>query len=441
MAHMNTEPIIPLPPPARLRTDVFLTFGGKVATLLLGLAIAVLVARELGPSGQGLFAVAFSLGLMLVQFGSLGLTTANPYFVARSPETVPRIIGNALWLAGALGIVLAGVGIAIKVITPNVIEGLGWAPLAVTLVGIPGALAAALLQSILLGEGRMVAYNAVDVSQAALTLVALIAGFVLADLGLTGTLVVLAAGRYAAAAAYFVLLAKRSPVVPRPDLVLVRRMLTYGFRIYVAILVSFLVIRLDLLLVNSFLGRTEAGLYSVAATLADGMFVLPTVIGLNLFTRVARGDPTEASAEVFRSVAVLYGLFCLATVPVAGIAIRAFFGDDYSGATSLYYWLLPGIFSLGMLTILSHHFAGRGYPLQAMAFLIAGLALNVVLNVVFLPGRGAWVASLTSSITYAVLLVLHMWLFAREAGSYRVLLPRPGEVVHFVRVAFSRAPG
>jgi O-antigen/teichoic acid export membrane protein len=221
---------------------------------------------------------------------------------------------------------------------------------------------------------------------------------------------------------------------------LVRRMLTYGFRIYVAILVSFLVIRLDLLLVNSFLGRTQAGLYSVAATFADGMFVLPTVIGLNLFTRVARGDPTEASAEVFRSVAVLYGLFCLATAPVAGIAIRTFFGDDYSGATSLYYWLLPGIFSLGMLTILSHHFAGRGYPLQAMAFLIAGLALNVVLNVIFLPGRGAWVASLTSSITYAVLLVLHMWLFAREAGSYRVLLPRPREVVHFVRVAFSRAP-
>ncbi len=119
-------------------------------------------------------------------------------------------------------------------------------------------------------------------------------------------------------------------------------MLGYGFRVYVAILVSFLVIRVDLLLVNAYLGRTEAGLYSIAATLADGMFVLPTVVALNLFPRVARGDPTNASAEVFRSVAVLYGLICLATVPIAGIAIRAFFGSEFEGATSLYYWLLPG---------------------------------------------------------------------------------------------------
>ena len=130
---------------------------------------------------------------------------------------------------------------------------------------------------------------------------------------------------------------------------LARLMMGYGFRVYVAILISFLVIRLDLLLVNAYLGRTEAGLYSVAATLADGMFVLPMVVGLNLLPRVARGDPTNASAEVFRSVAVLYGLFCLATVPIAGIAIRGFFGSEFDGATSLYYWLLPGIYSLGLL--------------------------------------------------------------------------------------------
>ena len=65
------------PQQARLRTDVFLTFAGKGATLFLGLATAVVVARRLGPSGQGTFAVAYSLTLLLVQLGSLGLTTAK----------------------------------------------------------------------------------------------------------------------------------------------------------------------------------------------------------------------------------------------------------------------------------------------------------------------------------------------------------------------------
>jgi len=426
------------PQQARLRTDVFLTFAGKGATLVLGLATAAIVARRLGPSGQGTFAVAYSLTLMLVQVGGLGLTTANPYFAARSPAQIPKIVANAFWLASVVGLALGGAGVLIKLAAPGVVEGLGWTPLLVTLAGVPGGLAALFLQSVLLGEGRMVAYNAVEVSQAAATLAALAAGFAFADLRLTGTLAILGLGRYGAALAYAVLLSRRSRITGRADTALARSMLRYGFRVYIAILVSFLVIRLDLLLVNGYLGRTEAGLYSIAATLADGMFVLPMVIGLNLFPRVARGDPTAASAEVFRSVAVLYGLFCLATLPVAGVGIQAFFGSEFAGATSLYYWLLPGIYSLGLLTILSQHFAGRGFPPLAMAIWFVGLALNLVLNVTFLPGRGAWVAALASSITYAVLLVLHMSLFAREAGGFGAMRPRLGEVVRFVRVAVSR---
>jgi O-antigen/teichoic acid export membrane protein len=91
-----------------------------------------------------------------------------------------------------------------------------------------------------------------------------------------------------------------------------------------------------------------------------------------------------------------------------------------------------------MVTILSSHFAGRGFPRAVIVVWVIGIALNLVLNVLLLPGRAAWVASVTSSISYGILLVLHMWLFAREAGGYGVLRPRAREVVRFVRVAFSK---
>lgn len=435
---MDTAPLVPGPPPARLRTDVFLTFGGKAATLLLSLAIAVVVARGLGPSGQGVFAVAYSVSLLLVQFGGLGLTTANPYFAARDRSKVGPILSNSLWAASGLGFALIGVALAIKVLFPGALAGLGWTPFAIMLAGVPAGLAGVFLQSLLLAEGRMVAFNAVEVGQAALTLGALVLGFAFFDFHLSGALVVIGAGRYFAAAVYGVLLLRHRPLLRRLDVPLARAMLAYGFRVYVALLVSLLVIRLDLLLVNGYLGKHEAGLYSVAAALADGMFVLPMVVGLNLFPRVARGDPLEASAEVFRSVAVLYGLVCLLTVPVAGPAIRLIFGGDFAGATSLYYWLLPGIFCLGVVTMISQHFAGRGFPVEAMAIWFVGLAVNLAINLAFLPGRGAWVAALASSVAYGIVLVLHVWLFAREAGGLRVMRPRMREVVRFVRVAFTR---
>jgi hypothetical protein len=75
-----------------------------------------------------------------------------------------------------------------------------------------------------------------------------------------------------------------------------------------------------------------------------------------------------------------------------------------------------------------------------MVIWVAAVTLNIALNVVFLPGRGAEVASITSSITYGFLLVLNMAVFAREAGGPGALRPRAGEVVQFVRVALSREP-
>jgi O-antigen/teichoic acid export membrane protein len=411
----------------RLRTDVLWTFGGKATTLLFGLLIVVVVARELGPSGQGLFAVAYSLALILAQLGGLGLTTANPYFTVREPAQRASIVTNSLWLAAGLGLALVGVGLALYAAAPDVLEGLGWEPLVVTLIGVPGALAALFLQSVLLGESRMVAYNLVEAGQATLTLAGILLAFYAFDAGLTGALAVLTAGRYAALGAYLTLLAPG-----RLDPRLGRRMLSYGLRAYVAIVVSFLVIRLDLLLVNGYLGSAEAGLYSVAATIADGMFVLPMVVALNLFPRVARSDSHEQTAEVFRSLAVLFGALCLLTIPAAQ-AIPLVFGEGFEGSISLYYWLLPGVYCLGLLTILAHHFAGRGYPKEAAAIWFVGLALNIAINVAFLPGRGAWVASLASSIAYAVLLALHVWLFVREAGRWGALRPRTAEIARMVR--------
>ena len=431
---MEPDAYVP-PAPARLRTDVFLTFGGKTTVLALGFAIVAVVARELGTAETGSFLVAYSLTLLLSQVGGLGLTTANPYFAAREPSRIAQIVMNSLWLAAALGTALALAGASIKVVFPGALEGLGWAPLIVTLVGLPGGLATYLLQSVLLGEGRMVAYNGIEAAQTAVTLIAIAVGFVAFDFRLTGTLAIIVATRYLATAVYLTLLPRHASLFDRE---LARRMLAYGFRAYVAIVLSYLIVRVDLLLVNAFLGQKEAGLYGVAATIADGMFVIPMVISINLFPRVARGDPLQASAEVFRSVAVLYGLLCLLTVPAAGPAITTFFGDSYSGATNLYYLLLPGIYAYGLVTILSSHFAGRGFPRAVIIVWVVGIALNLVLNVLLLPGRSAWVASVTSSVSYLILLALHMWLFAREAGGYGVLRPHAREVVKFVRVAFSR---
>jgi O-antigen/teichoic acid export membrane protein len=431
----------PNPEPRRLRTDVFLTFGGKIAVLIMNVAATAIVARALGPSGRGTLAVAFALTMILVQLGSIGFATANPYYAAKDPASRARIVANSLWISAALGTALILTAIAIKIWAPSVIAGLNWLELAIALSGVPASLATLFLQSILVGEGRMVAYNVVEVVFAVLPVAALAVGFWVFDFDVTGALVVMSSGYWLGAGFYLALLLRHRPSFSSPDIALFLQMAKYGFRVYVATLLAFLVIRIDLLMVNSYLGAREAGLYSVAVAFVEGMYLLPTVIGLNLFARIARGGPDEMSAEVFRSVAVVYGLFCLVSVPLAAPAVRVLFGAPFEPATGLYYWIVPGAFSLGMLTILSHHFAGRGFPLEAMLIWFVGLAINLAINVAFLADEGTYIASLSSSIAYTILLFLHVRLFARQSGGYSALRPRLREVVRFVRVAVTRGAG
>jgi O-antigen/teichoic acid export membrane protein len=162
--------------------------------------------------------------------------------------------------------------------------------------------------------------------------------------------------------------------------------------------------------------------------MAEGLHLVPTVVAINLFPRVARGMHFDYTAMVFRSVTFLFAIICVATIPLAGPAIDVLFGPQFAGVREIYYWMLPAIFCYGTLNVLSYHFAGRGYPLEAVLIWFPGFAINIAIVMIWVPGSGPNAAALAASVACAVVLVLHMHLFAKESGSYRVLIPRPAEV-------------
>lgn len=410
-----------------LRADTFLMLGHQAGVVVLTLISSIIIARTLGPAGRGVVAVALSLVLILVQVGNLGVGSANPYFAARDAAAVPQIITNSLWLAFAVGAVLIGAGVVLKELLPSTVRGVGWLTLILALSAIPAQLSSTFLQSVLLVQGRSVAYNGIDlgftVVQVSATAVALL-GF---GLGVDAVVAITTARFWLSSGLYLIVLER--PAGSGPDLKLLRQMSRYSFRVYVATLLGFLVIRADLLMVNGYLGSRQAGLYSVAVALANTLYILPTAVSVNLFARVARGAATtESTAAAFRSVALVYGAVCGLAVVLCSTAIHLLYGARYAGSVPLFYWLAPGIFCLGMINILSQYFAGRGFPLPAVLVWFAGLAVVIALNVTLLKSDGTYIAALSSSIAYAVVFLLHIELFSRDAGGFRVLLPTPRDV-------------
>jgi O-antigen/teichoic acid export membrane protein len=416
--------ILAEPPERRLRSDVALMVGAKLCVLIFGATTTIIITRTLGPAGRGSLASVYALITLVVQLGTLGIASANPYFAAREPHLRARIVGNSLWLAGVLGATMIIVGVLVKILAPGALSAVSWPVLAVGMLAVPILLSSLFLQSILLAEGRTVLYNGVDAGVALLTVALVSIILPLAGGGVLPALSLLIAP-HVLALGVFVSAMRRHGRLGQPlDRALARRMIGYGARAYAATLLAYLLVRIDLLLVNGIQGARAAGQYSVAVAVADALELLPVAVCVNLFARVARGAADrDTSLGVFHLLLVGYLALCTLAAVLAGPAITLLFGAAYHPAISLLLWLLPGVYFFGLLNVIAYHFAANGMPRELVLVWVPGLTINLALNFILLPHYGTYVASLASSVAYALVLALHLRLFARELGSWSQLMP------------------
>jgi O-antigen/teichoic acid export membrane protein len=407
-----------------MRFDVLVTVGGKALFVGFSALATVLIARYLGPTGQGVFAVSFNLTLILTQLGSAGLSVAVPTLVARDGRSAGAIITNSLLLALGGGALLMAVVLLLRTVAPGLLPGLTWAELCVTIAALPGALAVMFMQAVLQGQGRMVAFSAIDISQGFITLVGLGIAIAVFEVGILGVLAVIGVTRYLLLAIALLMLRREALPPVGPERALLRSMLTFGARIYAVGLVAFLLIRLDLLLVNSILGQRQAGLYSLAGYISEALSIIPSIVAVNMVRRLARRGGADISAQIFRTVLLLYGGVCVLSVPAVAVGIPLIYGSAYQASVGLYYWLAPGIFFLGLLSVVSVHYSVRGYPAALIVTWVGGLALDVGLNIVLLNPLGTFIAPLSSTVSYGLVLGVHLGFFRREVDNWRELVPR-----------------
>ncbi len=423
-----------------LRGDVLLMAGAKLCVLVLGAATTVILARSLGPVGRGSLASVYALTMVLLQLGTCGIASANPYFAAREPEVRARIVGNSLWLAGILGPAMAAIGIAVKLLAPGAFTDVGWPELCVGMLALPVLLGSLFLQSVLLAEGRMILYNGVEVAVALLTVLLLATVLPLVGGGVLAALVFLLGPHIVALCVYVVGMRRHGRVLRGLDIQLARRMIGYGARAYLLTLTAYLLLRVDMLLVNGIQGPRAAGQYAVAVAFADALYLLPISVSVNLFARLASGSADrELSLSVFQLVAVGYLVVCALAAPLAGPLITLMFGNAFHPAVALFLWLLPGAYFLGALNVIAYHFAAHGMPRELLLVWVPGLLINLVLDITLLPRHGTYIASLASSVAYAVVFVLHVRLFARDFGGPSRLRPTLAGTTALLRLALRRA--
>lgn len=404
-------------------THVVWTLSARLLMVAGSLAASIIVARWLGASGFGALAVLNVTVAIALQLGSGGLPSANTYFIARDDRLLGPAWANALIFAVAGGGALALSIVGLAFIRPSLFGQVSLALLFIAALSIPFQLVILLGLNIFLGLGQVGRFNLLEGVAQSFTLLNSVAALVLLRKGLW-TLVTL---NTAAGFLVSVLIAwmigrliarQRDGAHARPSLQLFKRMARYSLKVHIALVAAMLLVRADLLVVNYFRGEQEAGVYAVASQVAAMLMLVPGVVGTLLMPRAtaARDESGQLTMRATRHMAFIMLLICLLAAP-ASLLLPTLYGAPFAAASLQLLILLPGVYLIGVESVLVQHFNSTRLPRAIPLFWLATLVTNVVLNLLLVPRFGALAAAATTTFSYTMIFALVVLYFRSETGN------------------------
>ena len=404
-----------------LRRNIGMTLGRQLLAAFAQFMLVVLIARELGPEGNGFYAMAILIPTMLANFLNFGVGPATVYYVSRGEFNVHQAMAGNLRLA--LIVATAGVACALPVLViwgaelfPAIPQGL----LYLGLASFPLTLLLAYLNTILQGLEDFKAFNLTVLLPPYVNLVGVVIALYVLTLGVEGAMVAYITGQLVGLMVVFSLLSRSKVTREKVDqstslAVYARRTLSYGWKAHLSNILAFVNYRADIFLVNFFLTPTATGIYVIAVQIAEKLWMLSQAASTVLLPRLsamhqnpkARMDLTNKGFLVVSSITTLASI---------GAAIALYwlispvFGEEYVEALPAFLWLLPGIIAGAGSRIYSNCIAAAGKPEWNMYSSIGVVTINVIGNILLVPKYGIVGAAWATSVAYCLNAVVKAWL-------------------------------
>ena len=405
-------PVPASPRASRFSTQVAWTLVTRVFMVGNSVVAGIIVARWLGAEGLGQLAVINVAVATVVQLASLGLPSANTYFIAQDNRRLRAVAINSFVFALLAGSLLAVALTLLAASRPDWFASISPRLIGVAAASIPFQLITLIGLNVFLALGRIEKFNLLDLAAQAFVLLNAFVALIVLNSGLP-TLVSLNSATAALIGLVIIGLIwsygskLKNGLAWRPDRKLFVRMMRYGIKLHISILAGALIVRADLLVVNHYRGPSEAGVYSVASQVALMLMLLPGVIGTLLFPRVAAEQDAggETTCRVSRHATFVMFFICLAAIPLS-LILPLLYGPDFSEVPAQLLILLPGVFLIGLESVLVQHANAMGLPRNIPLFWIATLLTNIILVFVLVPRYGAFGAAVASTISYALIFLL-----------------------------------
>ncbi len=388
-------------------------------TQVMGLAISIasvyVLSRELTVAAYGGFNYMLAVIVFGLTLADLGVSTILVREVVQAPERTEPLVQSTLGLKLVMAVVSMAGAWALALL---MLEGeVRWAVVIFSLVLPIQALTVPLvvLRARVMIRRAAVAEVANRLTGFVLMLAAVYAGF-----GLVGVATALVMGEVAGLAAILAITRAFVRPIPRVDLGAWRMILHASLTLGLVNVLGALVNRVDFFMLERMASMEDLGVYGAAyrlPTLLERLPLLAMGTIYPLMSGLAGRDP-RGLQSVYRWTITRSALLAVPIVLIVSVTapwiIAVWNGPGYEGAVAPLRWLIWSTGCMFISVIASNVLIALGRVHGALGAWIVAAPLNVLLNLIWIPRYGATGAAAATAASFAIAMVISMWMAERH---------------------------
>ena len=392
--------------PTDLVQKILETFSTRILLIVFSLATSIIIARSLGPEGRGLYALAMTIGVLGVQFTNMGLHSSNTFYVARDPNLLSPLMGNSLLISFSMGGLCAVIIGLIFHLFPELAPIQG-PILYIAIAWIPFGLAYLLNQNLMLGIQQMRSFNKLEIYNKAISIILIVAVLLSGWISPSSLFATSFLALVICLIWSFSILSKH---ISRPihlSKSLFKKYLPYGIKAYLGSLVGFLLLRVDILMINHMLGKKEVGLYDIAVNMSDMIYLFPMVVSTILFPKLSGitdiGEKWKLSKNIGTVMLVIMAVICIGVAVLAHPIIQILYGTPFVACAPAFISLIICKFIMAANSIFVTFISSIYVPWTTVPFNFSVLGVNVALNFYWIEQYGIVGAAMSSIVCFCTL--------------------------------------
>ncbi|TQR21226.1 flippase [Psychrobacillus vulpis] len=401
-----------------------MNFGSNILTIIFGLMVTIIIARSLGVEGQGIFTVITLLPTILVTFMNFGIAPATVFFIGSDRYSMNTIFSTNIILSGVISLFAIVLGtIAVFLFKSTFFDEISISMLLSVLLVLPFLFFNSFLQAVYQGTQNFKRFNAINLSSKFVQVIILLVILSIFKLSLLWALISFIIGSILPTVFIVIYLFKDSVRFKFSEFSvdLTKNSVKYGYKAHLSNIVTFFNYRLDIILISFFLNPVAVGIYNVAVSISERLWIFSQPVASALFPKISsmtdeneRNKLTARTAKCVFYLSLFFGIFFWF---LSDDVVFILFGINYMEASMVIRILMIGITLFSIEKILSSDISGRGKPQVNLYTSLFTIICNVILSIIFIPKLGIKGAAMATSITYSLTFLIKLIIYIKITKS------------------------